>query len=132
MTLALQGMHLGRYGPDAEDQRLTPPFLGSGTLVRGYSYFAFDPDECSTNPSIGDPAFDRLVGSRTATGSAEVRVLLLGTPELRLFSFPYLPTEPVAFVNEGELAWSSGDAPIFEFARASNERLPVFSAVFYP
>ncbi len=125
VTFAFRGLHLGRYGPDAEDPRLTPQFLGNGTLIRGYSYFSFDPIECGGSPGAC-PVFDRLVGSRTAIASAEVRLPVLGSREFGLVSFPYLPTELVAFVDGG-MAWSSDDLPVFEFARESNERIPVFS-----
>nr|WP_272503209.1 BamA/TamA family outer membrane protein [Salinibacter ruber] len=125
VTFAFRGLHLGRYGPDAEDPRLTPQFLGNGTLIRGYSYFSFDPVECGN--SVGAcPTFDCLVGSRTAIASAEVRLPVLGSRELGLVSFPYLPTELVAFVDGG-MAWSSDAPPVFAFDRASDERILVFS-----
>ncbi|MEF8817889.1 MAG: peptidase S9, partial [Salinibacter sp.] len=125
VTLAFRGLHFGRYGADAEDRRLTPQFLGNGTLMRGYSFFSFDPAECGT--SVGAcPVFDRLIGSRTAVATAEVRVPVLGVRELGLLTFPYLPTDLVAFADGG-LAWSSDQAPVFEFDRDSNERIPVFS-----
>ncbi len=125
VTLAFRGLHFGRYGQDAEDRRLTPQFLGNGTLMRGYSFFSFDPEECGTVPGEC-PVFDRLIGSRTAVASAEVRVPVLGVRELGLISFPYLPTDLIAFADGG-VAWSSNDPPVFEFERESNDRIPVFS-----
>ena len=125
VTVALRGLHFGRYGADAEDSRLTPLFLGNGQLVQGYSFFTFDPSECGASPQQC-PVFNRLVGSRMAATSLEVRVLLFGSRELGLFSFPFLPTELVAFADGGA-AWSS-DSPLnFDFTRESNERIPVFS-----
>jgi len=35
-TIAVRGLHYGRYGADAEDARLTPLFIGYQGLVRGY------------------------------------------------------------------------------------------------
>ncbi len=125
VTVALRGLHFGRYGADAEDSRLTPQFLGNGTLIRGYGFSSFDPQECGTDPGAC-PVFDRLVGSRTAIGSAEVRLPVLGVRELGLFSFPYLPTDLIAFVDGG-MAWSSDEPPVFDFDRESSERIPVFS-----
>jgi hypothetical protein len=125
VTLAFRGLHFGRYGPDGEDGRLTPQFLGNGTLIRGYSFFSFDPEECGTSPG-SCPVFDRLIGSRTAVASAEVRLPVLGVRELGLISFPYLPTELIAFADGG-VAWSSDEAPTFAFDRDSSERIPVFS-----
>lgn len=125
VTFAVRGLHFGRYGSDAEEERLTPQFLGNGQLVRGYSFFTFDPLECGA-ATTACPVFDRLVGSRIAVASAEMRLPLLGTRELGLFSFPYLPTELVAFADAG-VAWSSDDPPEVDVARTSDERIPVFS-----
>jgi len=125
VTVAMRGLHLGRYGADAEDSRLTPLFLGNGQLVRGYSFFTFDPSECGVSTQQC-PVFNRLVGSRMAATSLEVRVPLFGSRELGLFSFPFLPTELVAFADGGA-AWSSDSPFNFDFTRESNERIPVFS-----
>lgn len=125
VTFAFRGMHFGRYGGDAEDPRLTPLFLGNGQQVRGYSFFTFDPIECGA--SVREcPVFERLVGTRMATSSVEVRVPLLGSRQLGLINFPFLPTELVAFADGGT-AWSSENPVNFKLARESNERIPVFS-----
>lgn len=126
VTLAFRGLHFGRYGGDAEDPRLTPLFLGNGQLVRGYSFFTFDPSECGAT-TTQCPVFNRLVGSRIATSSLEVRVPLLGSRQLGLLNFPYLPTELVAFVDGGT-AWTSENPVHFKLTRDSSDRIPVFSA----
>ncbi|MDM7913791.1 MAG: peptidase S9 [Candidatus Eisenbacteria bacterium] len=127
ITFAVRGLHFGRYGGNAESDDLSPLFLGTETLVRGYSSGSFDASEC------GDPTggtcgpFDRLIGSRIAVGNLELRVPLLGDEQLRLLTFPYLPTEIVAFADGG-VAWSSSETPKLRFDRTTNERVPVFSA----
>ena len=104
VTLAVRALHYGRYGIDASAGQLTPLFLGQGQLVRGYMSRSFNDAE-----TYG--AFlDRLLGSRLALASAEVRLPLLGVPQLGLLSFPYLPTELVFFADAG-LAW--GRSPFF-------------------
>ena len=45
-TIALRGMHYGRYGRDSEDARLSPLYLGYPGLVRGYDVSSFDANEC--------------------------------------------------------------------------------------
>lgn len=128
VTFAVRSLHFGRYGRDAGSGRLSPLFLGEETLVRGYGVESFDPDECSRDGDGDDcPEFDRLVGSRIAVANAELRAPLFGTEGFGLIDFPYLPTELSAFVDAG-VAWTGDDAPSFELARRSDERIPVFSA----
>jgi len=125
VTIAARGLHYGRYGPDAESPNLTPQFLGNGVLMRGYSFFSFDPLECGAE--VQDcPAFDRLVGSRIAVASLEARYPVLGTEQMGLIHFPYLATDLVGFVDGG-VAWTESDDPVWDLTRASNERIPVFS-----
>jgi len=125
VTFAFRGLHFGRYGGDAEDPRLTPLFLGNGQHVRGYNFFTFEPGECGA-ATRECPVFERLVGSRMAMASAEVRVPLLGSRQLGLINAPFVPTELVAFADGGT-AWSSQDPVNFTLARESNDRIPVFS-----
>ena len=49
--------------------------------------------------------FDRLVGTRIAAASVEVRAPLLGTREFGLIDAPFLPTEIFAFADAGA-AWT--------------------------
>jgi Tol biopolymer transport system component len=104
-TLAWRGMHVGRYGRDSEDPRLTPFYLGYATFVRGYA---------STNTAvigcIGADCLvsDRLIGSRIAVTNFEVRFPLIGTAQYGMINFPYLPTELTLFLDGG-LAWDQGD-----------------------
>ena len=41
-TIAVRGMHYGRYGAGAEDNRLMPLFLGYPEFVRGYGVDSFE------------------------------------------------------------------------------------------
>ncbi|MEO5868467.1 MAG: peptidase S9 [Gemmatimonadaceae bacterium] len=126
LTLAFRGLHYGRYGRSAEDStHMYPLFLGEETLMRGYSVGSFDLGECGTTSC---PVFDRLLGSRLAVVSAELRIPVLGVPEYGLFNFPYLPLTVSPFVDAGE-AWSGGrnQSPTFSTNQA-NFRIPVVSA----
>jgi len=139
VTLAFRGLHSGNYGANessSDTQSLfTQEYLGysnSFSFVRGYNYNSFDPEECVIKKkdeakAIGScPAFDRLVGSRVALASAELRIPLLGTESLGLIRFPYLPTE-LTFFADGGMAWTKSQAPVLKFKRNSVERVPVFS-----
>ena len=136
VTLAWRGLHIGNYGADADDLFGTE-YLGANYypgFIRGYNLNSFDLSECtlSSGPPSGGasnatcPAFDRLRGTHVATTSLELRVPLLGTEQLGLVAFPYLPTEVSAFVDGG-VAWSSEEGPVLEIRRTSDERIPVFS-----
>ncbi|MEM6327918.1 MAG: BamA/TamA family outer membrane protein [Bacteroidota bacterium] len=130
LTLAFRGLHFGRYGSDAESGRLQPLYLGFGQLVRGYSFNSFDQN--------GFADFEnRLFGSKMALASAEIRMPLLGIPQLGAFSFPYLPTELTLFADAG-MAWgtiqefrffdTNGD-PVGELAIGTpfDQQKPIFS-----
>jgi Tol biopolymer transport system component len=138
-TVAVRGLHYGRYGRDSEgfrtvtneqgqevrEQILSPVFVGWETLVRGYSRESFRPaEECRSD---GCPELNRLFGSRLAVASLEFRIPVFGVPEFGLINFPFLPLEVSPFLDAG-VAWSAEESPTLEFVRRSNERVPVFSA----
>jgi hypothetical protein len=109
-TLAVRGLHVGRYGDDSEDTRLSQLFLGYPSLVRGYDVDSFEASECGPIET-GCPVFDRLIGSRLLVGTAELRFPLLGA-----FSGEYrygpIPIEAFAFADTG-VAWTSDLQPGF-------------------
>ena len=129
VTFAVRALHFGRYGADAQSNKLTPLFVGDPSIVRGYSAQTFEPGECTVSPSNprACPEFDRLVGSRLAGASVELRIPLLGTEQLGLIRSPLFPVDIAPFVD-GAVAWSRGESPSFTFATHSTERIPVFSA----
>ena len=112
LTFAVRATHYGRYGIDASAGQLTPLYLGQGQLVRGYEFRSFQSTDAES------VFIDRLLGSRLAVASAEVRMPLLGVPQLGLLSFPYLPTELVLFADAG-FAW--GQAPFFGIGNVPTE-----------
>ncbi len=128
-TLAIRGMHFGRYGKDAESRSVSPIFAGDPSVVRGYSAETFGPEECTLDPSnpTACPEFDRLIGSRLISGGLELRIPLLGSDQLGLLRSPLFPVDIAPFVD-GAVVWSRGDSPSLQFARESSERIPVFSA----
>jgi Tol biopolymer transport system component len=129
VTFAVRGLHLGRYGRDAENSRLTSLYLGRQTLVRGYELGDIDLDECTPLPDNPNacPEFDRLVGSRIAVANLELRVPLFGVEGYGLFTLPFLPTELSAFVDAGT-AWTEDESPELRYEERTTERVPVVSA----
>ena len=125
ITLAFRGLHYGRYGRSSEDStRMYPLFLGEETLMRGYSVGSFDQNECTQRDCR---VFDRLLGSRLAVVSAEIRIPVLGVPEYGLFNFPYLPLTVSPFVDAGE-AWNGQQGRSFTLnANNANFQTPVIS-----
>ncbi|MDP9190145.1 MAG: BamA/TamA family outer membrane protein [Acidobacteriota bacterium] len=126
VTLAVRGLHYGRYGDGAQDPRLTPLYLGRGSVMRGYDPYSIDPVECGSSIGGDCPVFDRLVGTRIVAASAEVRAPLLGTREFGLIDAPFLPTEIFAFADGGA-AYSEDDEVNWTYATNTDERVPVFS-----
>ena len=110
-TIAVRGLHYGRYGRDSEDDRLSPLFVGYPGLVRGYEVPSFDSSECVPNETSECPAFDRLLGSRMAIASAELRFPLLGLFGGRSY-YGAFPIEMALFGDAGT-AWTADQRPRF-------------------
>ncbi|HET8797019.1 MAG TPA: BamA/TamA family outer membrane protein, partial [Thermoanaerobaculia bacterium] len=125
-TLAVRGLHYGRYGDGADDTRLSPLYLGQGSIMRGYDPYSINVGECGPTASTVCPVFDRLVGTRIAHASVELRAPLLGTREFGLIDAPFVPTEIFTFADAGA-AWSQGESVTWEFETDSEKRVPVFS-----
>ena len=126
-TIAVRGLHYGRYGSDAEDPRLAPLYVGYGTLVRGYEIGDFDASECTAVAGSSTcPEFDRMVGSRIGVANVELRFPLLGTEEFGLFQSSFLPVELALFADAGA-AWTADESVELEFDQDSLARVPVVS-----
>jgi hypothetical protein len=127
LTVAVRGIHFGRYGGNVEEE-LSPLYVGSSSLVRGYSSGSFDADECTQTQVSSCPEFERLNGSRLAAASVELRIPLLGTERFGLVDAGgFLPVE-VALFGDAGAAWDSDDTVEWKFDRDTIERVPVFSA----
>ena len=132
ITFAFRGLHYGRYGKSADDStRMYPLFLGEESLIRGYSVGSFDQAECGTVSSstlYNCPAFDRLLGSKLAATSFEIRIPVFGVPEYGLLNVPFLPLTLAPFVDAG-VAWTNSSRPSFNASSVNDlkNRLPVVS-----
>jgi outer membrane protein assembly factor BamA len=127
VTLAFRGLHFGRYGKDAESNRISPLYVGNEMLIRGYSFESFDGSECSRGATEeACPEFDRLIGSRIGVASLELRIPLLGPEGFGLIPFNFLPLEIAPFVDAG-VAWTKAGDVRFAFDRHTIDRVPVAS-----
>jgi hypothetical protein len=98
-TLAVRVMHSGRYGPDGDDPRLLPSFLGSRSFVRGHGWDARD-----CQPSQDDHCGGELLGNRLLVANLELRLPVWGARSRQLAYGP-LPLDVFAFADGG-VAWS--------------------------
>ncbi len=112
VTIAVRGMHYGRYGSDSDNPRLIGLYAGYPEFVHGYGVGSFSPAEC---PSVGGRAecavFDRLIGSRMAVANLEVRAPLrsLFTGQLE---YGRIPIDVAGFFDMG-VAWNEVERPEF-------------------
>ena len=128
VTFAGRVFHAGNYGANAGDL-FSSEYLGysfSPSYVRGYSFNSFEPNECLGTDLESCASLNRLIGTRVAVAGAEIRVPFLGNEQFGLFNFPYLPTELTVFADAG-VAWTAEEPPVWEWARTSNERIPIVS-----
>jgi hypothetical protein len=106
VTFAFRGLHIGNYGAslfgNGNSIPLGQEYLGDAYqqgFIRGYSFNSV------LQSQAGDFDINRLVGTRLALASAEVRIPLTGTDALGLINFPYVPIELSAFTDAG-IAWT--------------------------
>jgi hypothetical protein len=126
-SLAFRLLHYGRYGKNSDDSRISPLFLGYGTIIRGYEPGSFNFSSFGPDSTGAFPGFDRLVGSRIAAANVELRIPLFGSSAYGIFSNPLLPMEIAPFFDAG-LAWTSKSSPtVGFFSRNNPKRIPVFS-----
>jgi outer membrane protein assembly factor BamA len=101
-TLAGRVIHVGRYGPDANDPNIAQLALWYPSLVRGYDYGSLDSRECS---SPACPEFQQLRGSKLLVANAELRFPFFGVLGLGDGYYGFLPIEAALFYDAG-VAWT--------------------------
>jgi hypothetical protein len=109
-TFAVRLQHVGRYGPDAADPRLTPLVAGLQSLVRGYDLRTFAVDRCG-RAARSCSIVDELTGGRLALLNLEVRAPFPGLFTGQLAYRGIVPIEAVAFVDAGYL-WTRSAAGV--------------------
>ena len=130
-TVAVRGLHIGRYGSDLrelDNYGIYRYYLGNEYFMRGYAYRSFDlGSECTEGTNISAcPEIDRLQGHRVGVMNAEFRLPITGIEEFGLVSFPYLPSELVLFADVG-LAWDNESPATWKWSRTDPGRIPLAS-----
>ncbi|HEY6509694.1 MAG TPA: BamA/TamA family outer membrane protein, partial [Vicinamibacterales bacterium] len=123
VTVAIRGIHYGRYGRDNEHPQLVDLYAGYPEFVRGYGFGSFNGSECLDGVAGRECAvFDSLIGSRMLVGNIEVRAPLVGLFRRNL-EYGRMPVEVAGFVDAG-VTWTDRAVPSF----AGGARRPVRSA----
>jgi Tol biopolymer transport system component len=112
ITIAVRGMHYGRYGRTSQHPQLLDLFIGYPDLVHGYGSSSFSASECVRDSNgVECGVFNSLIGSRILVANAEVRAPLVGlfTGD---FAYGRIPVEVAAFFDAG-VAWTANSRPSF-------------------
>ncbi len=125
VTIAMRGIHRGRYGPEAENDLFYPLYLGFPGYVRGYDYSTLRQIESTFDDAF---MFEELQGSRMLLGGLEVRVPFTGPERLALISSNFLFTELAWFLDAG-VAWTENTSVTLDRSEGSHpaKRYPLFS-----
>jgi hypothetical protein len=116
VTIAVRGLHFGRYGRDSEHAQLLDVYAGHPEYVHGYGIGSFGAIECLTD-STGAGAtgecdvFRSLIGSRMFVANIEVHAPVPGLFRGEI-EYGRFPIDVVAFADAG-LAWTRHDRPTF-------------------
>ena len=111
-TIAVRGMHYGRYGRNSQHPQLLDLFVGYPELVHGYGNGTFSSAECGRHDTSREcGVFNSLIGSRILVANAEVRAPLYGlfTGDIE---YGRIPVEVAAFFDAG-VAWTATTRPSF-------------------
>jgi outer membrane protein assembly factor BamA len=111
-TLAGRILHYGRYGKSADDDRLTPLYIGYPGLVRGYESSSFSAGEVGSDTTFYGNLFDRLTGSKMLLANFELRFPLLGALGIGSGFYGFLPLDFGIFYDAG-VAWFTSEKPTF-------------------
>jgi surface antigen Omp85-like protein/WD40 repeat protein len=106
-TLAVRGLHFGRYGKGAEDPRLAPLYLGYPALIRGYELDTLVTSECVVALSEGCAEIEQQLGSRLAVANVELRFPLLRPFGVSPRMYGPIPVEVALFMDAGAV-WRRG------------------------
>jgi Tol biopolymer transport system component len=112
VTIAVRGLHYGRYGRDSEHDQLLDLYVGHPEFVHGYGLGSFTPIECLRLGAGGEcDIFDNLIGSRMLVANLEVRAPLPGLFRGEI-EYGRIPVDVVAFADAG-VSWTRDDRPWF-------------------
>jgi Tol biopolymer transport system component len=111
-TLAVRGLHYGRYGRNSEHEQILDLYAGHPEFVHGYGLSSVTSIECfRTADSPACDVFRNLVGSRMLVANIEVHAPIPGVFKGEI-EYGRVPVDVVAFMDAG-VAWTSADKPAF-------------------
>ncbi len=123
-SLAFRLYHYGRYGKDADSERMSELFLGSPWFVRGYDMGDFYGDESDNANTI---SMNQLIGTRLLVTNLEWRIPFTGPKEIAWISSGLLFSELALFIDGG-ISWNKHSYPVAKLTTNNNaQRIPVFS-----
>ena len=111
VTIAVRGVHIGRYGRDSGDDRIVDIYIGHPESVHGYGYGSFTPIECPDGSFEQCPVFNSMLGTRALVVNVEARAPLVGLFKGEI-DYGRVPVEIAGFFDAG-VAWSHGTLPRF-------------------
>jgi Tol biopolymer transport system component len=124
VSLAFRFYNNNRIGGDAENNIISPLYLGYSWLIRGYDGTS---SKNTGNPEVNSISINQLIGTRMVVTNAEIRIPLFGPENLSLIKSKYLYTDLALFVDGG-LIWDSHHMPEFKWQSTSDDdRIPLFS-----
>jgi outer membrane protein assembly factor BamA len=125
VNLSFRIYHYGRYGKGAENDLISPLYLGYPWLIRGYESKSFY-RQSDLNGNHLD--IYQLTGSKILVGNFEIRFPFSGPERLALIKSKWILTDLNLFFDSG-LAWYSGEKPVLKWQQtSSSDRIPIFSA----
>jgi outer membrane protein assembly factor BamA len=96
--LAVRGLSYNRLGSGAQNDILPPLYLGYETIIRGYTYKAFNKAQL-LDPDALEP--NDLLGSKMLVASAEIRFPFTGPERLAAIKSGFLFTDLNLFFDAG-------------------------------
>ncbi|MBW3627973.1 MAG: peptidase S9 [Gemmatimonadetes bacterium] len=114
-TLAVRGMHFGRYGRD--EAIFGNQFIGSPYFIRGYRGAYDDCAEQSERSADACGLYSQLLGTRLAIANVELRVPVIRALVIGPVGFP--PVEGFGFFDGG-VAWNKDSSPVLQRGLQAN------------
>ena len=107
-TIAARVFHFGRYGKDADNNRIYPLSIGYPGFVRGYDNNSFDYSEFLTDSAQTTNLYNDLYGSKMLVGNLEIRWPFFGLLGIGSGYYGFFPIETGLFYDTG-VAWYNHD-----------------------
>ncbi len=105
VTFAMKGFMYSRLGKDADNSLMPPLYLGYETLIRGYTYKAFDRSN-ALDPNSLQP--EDILGNKMLVTNFEIRLPFTGPERLAVIKSGFLFTDLNLFFDAG-VVWGESE-----------------------